>query len=506
MMSIRSFLLLACMLSVGVCHGSQPVADSIHSAAMLSLDSCRTLALRNNKELKMAEEKVSVARWNRKSAATNYLPKVNALGSYMRTSREISLLSDAQKDALNGLGTATAGIMERMQPAVMDLVRPIIGHLSPEIQNRILSGLQGVGQGLASAAGQLGHGVTEALRTDTRNIGVLSAMLTQPLYMGGKIRAYHKITKLSEEMARNGYDQEQQDVIVAVDETYWKIVQLTSKRKLAQSYLELVQRLDRDVEMMIGEGFATKADGLSVKVRVNEAELALIQADNGISLLKMLLAQQCGLESSDFTLADENRDDFNLKSRTIADADIALAQRNEMKQLALAGDIYAQKVRIVRSEFLPKVVLTGGYAATNPSLLNGFRNEFEGMWTIGVGVNIPILTWGDRFYKVRAAKAEANIQRLRMEDVGEKIRLQVSQSRQRVEEAEKRLMAADKSREKADENLRYANYGLKEGVIPLSNVLAAQTAWLSAHDVYVSSQIDLLLADLYLRKSMGEVR
>ena len=214
--------------------------------------------------------------------------------------------------------------------------------------------------------------------------------------------------------------------------------------------------------------------------------------------MKMLLAQQCGLEDFTFVLADENRSDFSLKNKTVADEDIAVAQRTELKQLALASDIYDQKVRIVRSEFLPKIVLTGGYVATNPSLFNGFRKEFEGVWAVGVGVNVPILTWGDRFYKVRAARAEANIQRLRMDEVSEKIRLQVKQSQQRLEEAEHRLEVADKSRAVADENLRYANYGMKEGVIPLSNVLAAQTAWLS-------SQIDLLLADLYLRRNMGAI-
>lgn len=495
-MNIRKLLLFVASLLVG--SGAQ--AEDV-----LSLDSCRALALRNNKELKMASEKINMAHWNRKSAATNYLPKVDAMGSYMRTSREISLLSNEQKTMFNNLGAITASAIEQMQPVVIQTLQPIIQNLSPEMQAKILAGIQGMGEKLAAGAGQLGNTVSEAFRTDTRNAGVLSAMVTQPLYMGGKISAYHKITKYQEELARNGYDLEQQNVIVAVDETYWKIIQLTSKRKLAQSYLELVQKLDSDVDELIKEGFATKADGLSVKVKVNEAEVAIIQADNGISLLKMLLAQQCGLEDFTFVLADENRSDFSLKNKTVADEDIAVAQRTELKQLALASDIYDQKVRIVRSEFLPKIVLTGGYVATNPSLFNGFRKEFEGVWAVGVGVNVPILTWGDRFYKVRAARAEANIQRLRMDEVSEKIRLQVKQSQQRLEEAEHRLEVADKSRAVADENLRYANYGMKEGVIPLSNVLAAQTAWLSAHDTYLSSQIDLLLADLYLRRNMGAI-
>lgn len=49
---------------------------------------------------------------------------------------------------------------------------------------------------------------------------------------------------------------------------------------------------------MIAEGVATKADGLSVKVKVNEAEMTLTKVNDGLSLSKMLLCQLCGLDLS----------------------------------------------------------------------------------------------------------------------------------------------------------------------------------------------------------------
>ena len=78
---------------------------------LLSLDSCRAMALRNNKELSMARVKQDVAANLRKSARTKYLPHVSALGGYEWTSREISLLSDDQKETLSNLGTSlTSGV------------------------------------------------------------------------------------------------------------------------------------------------------------------------------------------------------------------------------------------------------------------------------------------------------------------------------------------------------------------------------------------------------------
>lgn len=512
-------------LSLALCSGTAISGEIDHIAVtgnckVLTLDSCRSFALRNNKELQMSALKIDVAHQNRKSAFTKYLPHVDVAGTYAFTSREISLLNDDQKSALGNLGQTVGGLISQfqelgpiLQPTLQGSIQNYLATLPAEyrlaaaqqIQQK-MAGMQHTMGNLPAAAQGVGNGLLDAFHTDTRNMGLISAMFTQPLYMGGKIMAYNKITKYAEELAESKHALEEQNVIVSVDETYWNIVQLGSKKKLAQSYLDLLNKLDGDVQHLVAEGFATKADELSVKVKVNEAEVTMIQIENGMSLLKMLLAQQCGMEDYDFVLADENKDSFDLplsnNSTSLADA---LAQRPEIHQLQLANDIYREKVKIARSEFMPTVALTGGYITTNPSVFNGFENKFGGMWSVGVGVKVPVLTWGDRLFKVRAAKSEAKIQELQTAEVSEKITLQVKQCQQKLQEASERMAVANKSRAAAEENLRVAEYGMKEGVIPVSNVLQAQTAWLSANSTYVSSQIDMMLADLYLRKAMGKV-
>lgn len=65
---------------------------------VLTLDSCRALAMRNNKELAQAQMKIEKAGWDRKAAHTNYFPKISLTAGYMRSGDEISLLSKDQKD------------------------------------------------------------------------------------------------------------------------------------------------------------------------------------------------------------------------------------------------------------------------------------------------------------------------------------------------------------------------------------------------------------------------
>lgn len=469
---------------------------SSYAQQVLTLDSCRALALANNKELRISQEKVNAAHYEKKAAFTNYLPKIDLTGGYMRTQKEISLLSDEQKQSISNIGT-TAGAQLQEQIKQLAASDPVLGSL--------LQPLQGVIPGLTAGLNGVGQGLVDAFRTDTRNMTVGAATLTQPLFMGGKIIAYNKITKYAERLAESQHATGMQDLILQTDQIYWQIISLVNKKKLAENFLELVQKLDSDVDKMIKEGVATKADGLSVKVKVNEAEMMLTQVDNGLNLSKMLLCQLCGLPlETDFQLADESMKDLPLPNTyTEANVSTALSNREELKSLELASEIYRQKVNVVRADFLPSVALTANYLVTNPSLVNGFENKFRGMWAAGIVVKIPVFHWGEGIYKVKAAKAEANIARYKLEDIREKVELQVTQNSYKVNESTKKLALAEKNMEKAEENLRYANLGFKEGVIPTSNVLEAQTAWFSAQAGKIDAQIDVKMSELYLNKSMG---
>jgi len=472
---------------------------TVKAQSFLSLDSCRALALANNKDLLISNEKISAAHYQRKAAFTNYLPNFSATGAYMRNQKEFSLLNNDQKAALSGLGTNLA---DPIQQAATE-----IATAHPDLAP-LISSLSGKLGAVLPALDQAGNSLVDALRTDTRNVYAGAITLTQPLYMGGKIRAYNKITKYAEELAQEQHHGGMQEVIMSTDQAYWQVISLVNKKKLAEGYLKLLQQLDSDVEKMINEGVATKADGLSVRVKVNEAEMTLTKVEDGLSLARMLLCQLCGIDlSSPITLADENMEDIPLLT-TDPHFDLSTAYENrpEIRSLELATQIYKQKVNVTRAEHLPSIALMGNYMVTNPSVFNSFENKFKGMWNVGVMVQIPIWHWGEGIYKTRAAKAEARIAQYQLQDAREKIELQVNQAAFKVKEAGKKLVMSSKNMEKAEENLRYATLGFKEGVIATSNVLEAQTAWLSAHSEKIDAQIDVKLTEIYLKKSLGTLK
>lgn len=438
----------------------------------LTLEECRSLAIENNKQLQIAAEQQRVAYYNKKEALAKYFPEISFAGTYIHNQKNLNLIhssaipSQIPLPDLSGIGIPL--------PPSLDI---------SDARQKILD---------------LG-------KVEIRNLWAGGFNLTQPIFMGGQIVAYNDLRSYAEELAATMKDTKLTEVIVETDNTYWQVVSLANKKKLAESYVNLLRKMDSDIAAMEREGVATKADRLTVNVKLNEAEMTLTKATNGLSLSKMLLCQLCGIEITDnVAVADEDIQSLNVVQdiNTLPDVDEALTNRDEIRSLELATKIYEKQEKIAMAGFMPNVAFTANYIWTNPNLFDGFEKKFDGMWNVGVVAKVPLNFWSTSS-KYKAAKAETIIKRLELADAREKIALEVNQSAYKLTEANKKLAAAEKNVEKADENLRYANIGFEEGVISTSDALSAHTAWISAHAELIDAQIDVKLGRIYLNKALG---
>ena len=473
------------------------MAQTVGAQRLLNLDSCRAMALRNNKQMSISRVKQEIAANVRKSARTKYLPHISALGGYEYTSKEVSILNDDQKEALNSLGS-------NLKNGIVSSVGPYAQILPAALQQRLGTDLTN----LASFLDLGGQNIVNAFRTDTRNLWAGAILLTQPVFMGGAIVAMNKLADAGEELAANSAEAKRQATLYHIDQAYWQVVSLRHKQKLAQGYLDLVKKLDGDVQKMIKEGVATRSDGLSVSVKVNEAEMAMLKVSDGLTLSKMLLCQLCGIPVDEqIVLAEEETDNLETVEVTPqADFQQAMENRPELKMLQNMVDMGKQTTNILKAGNLPQVLLTGGYMVSNPNVFNGFEKKFAGVWNVGVLVRVPIWNWGDVAYKVRAAKGATTIATLQKEEAREKIELQVNQSAFKVNEANKKLEMAKASTDRAEENLRTANLGFSEGVISSTTVMEAQTAWLQAQSQKIDAEIDVKLSQVNLQKALGTLQ
>ena len=455
------------------------------SAQVVTLDSCRHMALRNNKEIQQSALAIEKAGYQRKEAAAAYLPQFDFTAGYIYNSRKVSLIKEDQM-----LPTKSFN----MQTGQYDY--------NLVIDPRTGAPLQVDGQYVPSTVALLPK---SGLTYNIHNLMGGALTVTQPIYMGGKITAMNQITELAQQLAHEMRESKIEDVIYNVDAAYWQVVSLCAKQQLAQSYVSLVQKLDDDVKAMVNEGVATRANQLAVDVKLNEANVDLTKVDNGVTLSRMLLAQLCGLPvNTMMTLADEGREDLGL---SLAPSNFNLNEvfdkRHDVRSLELATKIYDQQVKVARSEMMPKLAAVAALHATNPNSYNGFENRFGAAFSVGATLRVPLWHWGGLSNKVKAAKVDADVKRLELDNAKEKIALQISQAAFSYQEAFKTYEATKANLAQADENLRIAGIAFKEGMGTVDEVLGAQTAWLKANSEKIDAEINVQLTHEYLNKVMG---
>lgn len=479
---LLSSIVLACVACTAVSAQSP--------AATVSLDSCRQMALRSNKQLLVRDEAVRSAHYQNREAFAAYLPAIDFAGGYTYNQKKLSIFGSDQLLPVKNFNLET-------QQYEFDIVKnPMTGEpvKGPDGQY--------VPQSVALIP-------KEAMTYNIHNVFFGAVTLTQPVYMGGKIAAMNKLTHFAELIAREMRSNEAENVIYAVDGAYWQVVSLKAKQKLATSYVALLDTLRRNVTAMMEQGVATRSDLLTVEVKLNAARVDLTKVDNGLVLSRMALAQVCGLPvDTQLRLADEDVDVAECPATmppSAYDMEAVYASRPDLRALAYGVKAMEAKQRVALSDMLPSLAVVGAYSFSNPNMFDGFRRRFDGAFSVGAMLKIPIWHWGGNYNKYRAARSEARMEALKLADAKEMVTLQVSQSAFRSQEAVKTWQMTRTNLDKANENLRQATLGFREGVMTTDNVMEAQTAWLKANSENIDAMIDVHLCDVYLSKVLGRL-
>ena len=478
-------------------------------AQVLSLTECRQLALQSNKQSQINKEQVEAAKDMKSAAVANFFPKLSANGGYVWNEKNIVLMPDAL-DTRVGTIHANGGVdwkpnsaMGQIGTAVNNFAASMEA-IAPGSGARIGAFAQGVGGAFSNGIGTIYGDLRNMLTWDVEHVFVGHVGLTQPIFVGGKVVNMYKIAKSAEHIAEIKAENDNEDLILKVDEAYWRVLSVQKKKDLAQQYYDLINKVESDVDALAEEGLATPSDQLKVKMKLAEAEQKLGMAEDGLSLSKMALCQLCGLELDyDIHVDDSSLEETAISDTIADDMDLVLASRKEIQILEESEKIAKSTVMLTASTLMPNIVANAGYLVTNPNMQNGFSNSFRGQFTAGVAVNIPIAHAND-IYKVKAAKHQAKIVDLKLQEAREMITLQTTQSRQKVSDAQRKLARAITATGHAEENMRLAQEAWKEGMLSSTELLGAQTAWMNAETDKLDAVIELKMAQSTLNKHLGK--
>jgi multidrug efflux pump len=412
-----------------------PFLVSTGQAHVLSLDSCKQLALQNNRRIKLAELQVQASGQQKKEVFTNFFPKISASAFAFRSADYLLKLETPQMNLPVWDGRNPAQLMQPTQFAYFPA---------------------------------LSIGIVDYLNT-------AAVTVTLPVYAGGRIRRGYKLARLGEDV--NVYQKEltKEEVLARTEELFWELQSFTEKEKTIRSYGQMLDSLYRDVTNYSHAGLAQKNDVLKVELKQNELKTNLLKLKNGIDMTRRALCQQIGV-AYDTALIFIAPPDAQAAAVVFRDPEQLVKNRNEYQLLNKAVEVKQVQKKMAAGEYLPQLSLVG--AGFTYDVMNTTTNNALGM----VSLSVPITDWWAGSHKIRKQELEVREAENSLQENTELLVLQIRQAANEVEEARFRISVSQVSVEQAAGNLRISEDNYKAGVIGISDLLEAQAVFQQAND------------------------
>ena len=444
MKKILSIIALGCSISV--------------SAQTYTLEQLKDAALRNNITVRNAQRSVEAAQQQRKEAFTKYFPNVSGTGLWFNANK--------------GMAQTTVNPSEIISPEIGASLAQIF---PPEA--------------LAALANPISISMM-------KNGTIGSLMALQPVFAGGQIINGNKLAKVGEDVSRLQLQLSENEAEKTTEQYFWQLASLQEKMKTINAVDTLLADIHKDVDVAVRAGVAMRNDLLQVQLRQNDVESQRLKLQNGISIVRMLLAQYCGLDQTEFTLDYQTELSSPLPQKQ--DHSQALLGTAEYQLLGKQVEATSLQKKMTVGQNLPSVAVGAGY---------NYHNLLENDHTFGMvfaTVSVPITDWWGGFHAIKRKKIEYQKAVDEQHDKAQLLQIRMQNAWNNVEEARQQLDIAKRSIEQAEENLRLNRNFYRAGTSKMSDLLEAQLLYQQSLDRRTDAYADYQNKLLEYRQATGQ--
>ena len=429
------------------------------TAQTYSLQQLKDSALHHNMAIRSAQYRIDAAQEQRKEAFTKYFPSVSGTGFVFNANK--------------GMAETTLNPSEMISP---ELGMALAQSFPPE------------------ALAALANPVSISMMKNGALAGINAV---QPIFAGGQIINGNKLAKVGEEAARLQLQLSENEVENQTEQYYWQIVSMQEKLKTIDAVDSMLAGIHKDVDVAVRAGVAMRNDLLQVQLRQNELKSQRLKLNNGIDIVRQLLAQYCGLSTSEFTLAQPSLQDESLAMNAIA-PDSALPNIPEYQLLQKQVEVANLQRKMEIGKNLPSVAVGAGYNYHN--MLDVDRT----FAMVFATVSIPISDWWGGSHAVKRSKLEYQKALDEQQDKSELLKIRMRNAWNSVVESHQQLAIAQQSIEQAAENLRLNQNFYKAGTHKMSDLLEAQMLYQQSLDRRVDAFINYQICLLNYRQASGQ--
>lgn len=428
------------------------------AAQTYTLEQLKDSARHNNIALRNAQRSVASAAQQRKEAFTKYFPNISGTGFWFNANKGMARM-DVNPSQIIPAEVGAAMAQQFPAEALAALQSPISMSM---LKNGTVAGVNAV----------------------------------QPVFAGGQIVNGNKLARVGEEAARLQLELSDNEVERQTEQYYWQLVSLQEKMKTVAAVDILLGDIYKDVDVAVRAGLAMRNDLLQVQLRRNDIESQRVKLQNGISIVRLLLAQYCGLENTDFTLLT----DTQALPPIIQQQDHGQALLSTPEYQLLGKQVEAAKLQknLAVGKQLPTVAVGAGYNYHN--LLD--NNRTFGM--IFATVSVPISDWWGGSHAIKRTKIEYQKAIDEQRDKAELLKIRMQNAYNNVVEARQQLDIAQRSIEQSEENLRLHRDYYRAGTCKMSDLLEAQFLYQQSCDKHTDAYADLQNKILEYKQSTGQ--
>ncbi|MBP5365154.1 MAG: TolC family protein [Bacteroidales bacterium] len=434
------------------------VCAAMQAQQSYTLDQIIDSARQNNIALRNAQRSVEAAQQQKKEAFTKYFPNVSGTAFWFNANK--------------GMAETEINPSEYMAP---ELGATLAKMLPME------------------ALVALSNPVSISMMKDGTIAGINAV---QPLFAGGQIIKGNKLAKVGEEVANLQLQLSEYEVEKNAEQYFWQIVSLEEKKKTVAAVEAMLNDIYKDVDVAVKAGVVLPNDKLQVQLRQNEIESQKLKLNNGISIVKLLLAQYCGLTDTAFALTYST--DIDRQSPVPHDHQQAVTGTAEYQLLGKKVEAEKLQKQMSVGQNLPTVAVGAGYNYHN--LLD--ENHTFGM--IFATVSVPISDWWGGSHATKRKKIEYQQSIDEQHDKEQLLLIRMQNAWNNVEEAYNQLVIADRSIEQAEENLRLNRNYYKAGTSRMTDLLQAQLLYQQALDQRTDAYAEYQNRLLEYKHAVGE--
>ncbi len=428
-------------------------AQSVYTLAQL-----KDSALRNNIEIRNAKHGIEAAQQQRKEAFTNFFPQVSGMGVWFNANK--------------GMAQTTINPSE----VIPSSLAPTIAQTLP-----------------AEVMMELANPIDVSMM---KNGTIASVTAIQPVFVGGQIVNGNKLARVGEDVSILRLRMSENEVVKTTEQYFWQLVSLQEKMKTIAAVEAMLESINKDVSMAVKAGLTMRNDLLQVQLRQNEVESQKLSLRNGIAIVRMMMAQYCGLRDTTFSLKYNIGVTSPLGMRQDHDRAFALTPEYQLLDKQVEATCLQRRLEIGKS--LPTVSVGAGYNYHN--LLD--NNHSFGM--VFATVSLPISNWWGGLHAIKRKAIETEKAKEQLADTKELLKIGMQKAWNDVEEAYQQYLLSLRSVEQADENLRLNRDYYHAGTISMSDLLEAQMLYQKALDQKTDAFTALQNKSLEYRIAVGE--